>query len=36
LFKDRQVEHAAMLDASRTTVEAPGTPVPQEERPGNP
>jgi nucleoside transporter len=36
LFKDRQVEHAAMVDASRTTVEAPGTPVPQEERPGNP
>ena len=25
LFKDRRVEHATMLDASRTTVEAPGT-----------
>jgi nucleoside transporter len=38
LFKDRRVEHATMLDASRTTVEAPGSPVPQEERPrpGNP
>ena len=33
LFKDRRVEHATMLDASRTTVEAPGTAVPQEERP---
>jgi nucleoside transporter len=38
LFKDRRVEHATMLDASRTTFEAPGTAVPQEERPrsGNP
>jgi nucleoside transporter len=38
LFKDRRVEHATMLDASRTTVEAPGTSVPQQEwpRPGNP
>ena len=33
LFKDRRVEHATMLDASRTTVEAPGTAVPHEERP---
>ena len=33
LFKDRRVEHATMLDASRTTVEAPGTAVPQEYRP---
>ena len=33
LFKDRRVEHATMLDASRTTVEAPGTAVPQEDRP---
>ena len=33
LFKDRRVEHATMLDASRTAVEAPGTAVPQEERP---
>ena len=32
LFKDRRVEHATMLDASRTTVEAPGTAVPQEDR----
>jgi MFS family permease len=38
LFKDRRVEHATMGDASRTTFEAPGTAVPQEERPrpGNP
>src|SRR6478609_3767968 len=38
LFKDRRVEHATMSDASRTTFEAPGTAVPQEERPrpGNP
>ena len=33
LFKDRRVEHATMLDASRTTFEAPGTPVPQEDQP---
>ena len=33
LFKDRRVEHATMFDASRTTVEAPGTAVPQEDRP---
>jgi nucleoside transporter len=33
LFKDRRVEHASMLDASRTTVEAPGTAVPQRVRP---
>jgi nucleoside transporter len=36
LFKDRRVEHATMLDASRTTVEAPGTSVPQQDRPGSP
>lgn len=38
LFKDRRVAHATMGDASRTTFEAPGTAVPQEERPrpGNP
>ena len=38
LFKDRRVEHATMLDTSRTTDEAPGTAVPHEERPrhGNP
>jgi nucleoside transporter len=36
LFKDRRVEHATTLDASRTTVEAPGTSVPQQERPRNP
>jgi nucleoside transporter len=33
LFKDRRTEHATMLDAARTTFEAPGTAVPQEERP---
>jgi nucleoside transporter len=33
LFRDRRVEDATMLDASRTTFEAPGTAVPQEERP---
>ena len=33
LFKDRRVDHVTMLDASRTTFEAPGTAVPQEERP---
>ena len=33
LFKDRRVEQATMLDASRTTIEAPGTAVPQEDRP---
>ena len=33
LFKDRRVEHATMLDTSKTTVEAPGTAVPQQERP---
>jgi nucleoside transporter len=38
LFKDRRVEDATLLDASRTTLEAPGTAVPREERPrsGNP
>jgi nucleoside transporter len=33
LFKDRRVEQATVLDASRTTIEAPGTAVPQDERP---
>jgi MFS family permease len=33
LFKDRRDERATMLDASRTTLEAPGTAVPQQERP---
>ena len=33
LFKDRRVEQATVLDASRTTFEAPGTAVPQDERP---
>jgi nucleoside transporter len=33
LFKDRQVDHVTMLDASRTTLEAPGTAVPMEDRP---
>lgn len=33
LFKDRRVEQASVLDASRTTIEAPGTAVPQDERP---
>jgi nucleoside transporter len=38
LFKDRRVAKATVLDASRTTFEAPGTAVPQEQRPrsGNP
>ena len=32
LFKDRRVEDATMLDAARTTFEAPGTPaVPQQD-----
>jgi len=26
LFKDRRMEHATKVDASRTTIEAPGTP----------
>lgn len=33
LFKDRRVDHVTMLDASRTTFEAPGSAVPMEERP---
>jgi nucleoside transporter len=33
LFKDRRHEQTTLLDASRTTLEAPGTAVPQEERP---
>ena len=33
LFKDRRVEDTTVLDASRTTIEAPGTAVPQDERP---
>jgi hypothetical protein len=34
LFKDRRVmEHATVLDASRTTLEAPGTAGPREGRP---
>ena len=33
LFKDRRVEETTVLDASRTTFEAPGTAVPQDERP---
>ena len=33
LFKDRRVENVTTLDASRTTLEAPGTAVPREERP---
>ncbi|HLL64418.1 MAG TPA: nucleoside permease [Micromonosporaceae bacterium] len=33
LFKDRRVEDATILDASRTTIEAPGTAVPQKENP---
>lgn len=33
LFKDRRHEQTTMLDASRTTLEAPGTAVPREERP---
>jgi MFS family permease len=33
LFKDRRAQDATLLDASRTTIEAPGTAVPQEERP---
>jgi nucleoside transporter len=33
LFKDRRVDHVTMLDASRTTLEAPGAAVPQEVRP---
>jgi hypothetical protein len=33
LFRDRRVEQSTMLDASRTTFEAPGTAVPQDERP---
>jgi nucleoside transporter len=33
LFKDRRVEHTTVLDASRTTLEAPGTAIPQQERP---
>ena len=33
LFKDRRVEQATVLDASRTTFEAPGTAVPRTERP---
>jgi nucleoside transporter len=33
LFKDRRVEQTTVLDASRTTFEAPGTAVPQEQRP---
>jgi nucleoside transporter len=36
LFKDRGVEHVTKVDASRTTVEAPGTSVPQQDRPGSP
>jgi nucleoside transporter len=40
-FKDRRHEETTMLDAARTTFEAPGTAVPQAERPrsggsGNP
>ena len=33
LFKDRRVEETTVLDASRTTFEAPGTAVPQDQRP---
>ncbi len=33
LFKDRRPVDATMLDASRTTLEAPGTAVPREDRP---
>jgi len=32
-FKDRRTTPATILDAARTTIEAPGTAVPQEERP---
>jgi MFS family permease len=32
-FRDRRTAPTTMLDASRTTYEAPGTAVPQEERP---
>jgi nucleoside transporter len=32
LFKDRRTEHTTILDAARTTFEAPGTAVPREER----
>jgi nucleoside transporter len=33
LFKDRRVEQATVYDEVRTTIEAPGTAVPQDERP---
>jgi len=33
LFKDRRVEEMTVLDASRTTFEAPGPAVPQDEQP---
>jgi nucleoside transporter len=33
LFKDRRVEQATVYDEFRTTIEAPGTAVPQDERP---
>jgi nucleoside transporter len=33
LFKDRRVEETTVLDASRTTFEAPGPAIPQDERP---
>jgi nucleoside transporter len=33
LFKDRRTEQTTVLDASRTTFEAPGTAVPRDERP---
>ncbi|MEV4416927.1 nucleoside permease [Catellatospora sp. NPDC049609] len=33
LFKDRRQDQTTMLDASRTTLEAPGTALPQGERP---
>jgi MFS family permease len=33
LFKDRRVEQATVYDEFRSTIEAPGTAVPREERP---
>src|SRR5215204_5820105 len=33
LFKDRRVEQATVYDEFRTTIEAPGTAAPQDERP---
>jgi MFS family permease len=32
-FRDRRTEQVTMLDELRTTIEAPGTAVPQEPRP---